>query len=208
VLASDVSGRLEVVVNGAKRILRPFNAVLLVLFAGCFLTASPQSQPSDSLIVKAKGHGSMTSAVDKREITSALIVLRQNGTVLVTVAADLQLQAEGTWKASTASSEEILLKITGGALRGEVTGSGTLVLTGDRKSIKELTLDLKSSDGQEIAVTFAGGDSELVGHGLGTLGASLQVMSNLREVQNPGELCKRIPQRCRERSQAIRLAEY
>lgn len=170
-------GIAEVVVNGAKRILRPFNAVLVVLFAGCLLTASPQLQPSDSLIVTAKGNGSMTSAVDSRKITSALIVLRQNGTLLVTVTADIQLQAEGTWKASTASPEEFLLKITGGAVRGEVTGSGTLVLTSDRKSIKELTLDLKSSDGQEISVTFVAGDSESVGKGLGTLGALLQVVS-------------------------------
>ena len=176
-LARDVSGRLEVVVNGAKRMLRPFNAVLVVLFAGCLLTASPQTQPSDSLIVTAKGHGSMTSAVDSRKITSALIVLRHDGTALITVTADLQLQAEGTWKASTASPQEFLLKITGGAVRGEVTGSGRVVLTSDRKSIQELTLDLKSSDGQEIAVTFAAGDSEPVAKGLGTLGASLQVVS-------------------------------
>ena len=169
-------GIAEVDVNGAKRILRPFYAVLLVLFAGSLLTASPQSQPSDSLVVTAKGHGSMSSAVDSRKITSALIVLRQNGTLLVTVSADLQLQAEGTWKASTASTEEIVLKINGGAVRGEVTGSGRLVLTDDRKSIKELTLDLKSSDGEKISVTFVGGDIESVG-GLGTLGASLQMMS-------------------------------
>jgi len=175
VLASDVSGIAEVVVNGARRILRPFNAVLVVLFAGCLLTASPQSQPSDSLIVTAKGHGVMTAAVDSRKITSALIVLRQNGTVLITVTADLQLQAEGTWKASTASPEEFLLKITGGAVRGEVTGSGRVVLTSDRKSIKELTLDLKSSDGQEIAIKFVAGDSESVGKGLGTLGASFKL---------------------------------
>ena len=162
----------EVVVNGAKRILRPFNVVLVVLFAGCLLTASPQSQPSDSLVLTAKGHGSMSSVVDSRKITSALIVLRQNGTLLVTVTADLQLQAEGTWKASTASPEEFLLEITGGAVRGEVTGSGTLVLTIDRKSIKELRLDLKSSDGQEISVTFVAGDSESMGKGLGRFGVS------------------------------------
>jgi len=119
----------------------------------------------------------MTSAVDSRKITSALIVLRHDGTALITVTADLQLQAEGTWKASTASPQEFLLKITGGAVRGEVTGSGRVVLTSDRKSIQELTLDLKSSDGQEIAVTFAAGDSEPVAKGLGTWGASLQVVS-------------------------------
>ena len=96
----------------------------------------------------------MTSAVDERKITSALVILRQNGTVLITVTADLQLQAEGTWKASASSPEEILLKITGGVLKGEMTGSGKLLLTSDRKSFKELTMNVKLSDGQEVTVTF------------------------------------------------------
>jgi hypothetical protein len=102
----------------------------------------------------ANGHGKLSSVVDERKITSALIVLRQNGTVLVTVTADLLLQAEGTWKATATSPEEIDLKITGGAVKGEVIGSGKLLLTSDRKSIKELTINLTSSDGQEISVTF------------------------------------------------------
>ena len=102
----------------------------------------------------------ITSAVEEREITSALVVLRQNGTVLIAVCADLQLQAEGTWKASTSSPDEILLKITGGVLRGELTGSGKLLLTSDKKSFKKLRVDVKTSDGQEITVTFAADDSE------------------------------------------------
>jgi len=128
--------------------------VLLVLFAGFLLPVSAQSQESESLIIKAKGHGKLSLAVDERKITSALVVLRPNGTALITVTADLLLQAEGTWKATDSSPEEIVLKITGGAVRGEVMGSGKLLLTGDRKSMKELTIDLRSSDGQEISVTF------------------------------------------------------
>ena len=140
--------------NRLKRILRPYNAVLLVLFAGFLLPVSAQSQESESLIIKAKGQGKLSLAVDERKITSALVVLRPNGTVLITVTADLLLQAEGTWKASASSSQEIDLKIIGGAVKGEVIGSGKLLLTGDRKSMKELTIDLRSSDGQEISVTF------------------------------------------------------
>jgi hypothetical protein len=146
--------------NKLKRVLGSYNAVLLVLFAGFLFPVYAQSQESESLILTAKGHGMMSSAVDERKITSSLVVLRQNGTVLVTVTADLLLQAEGTWKASTASPEEIILKITGGAVKGELIGSGKLVLTSDRKSIKELTVNLTSSDGQEISVTFVGEASE------------------------------------------------
>jgi len=51
----------------------------------------------------AKGHGTISSAVDELKITSAPVVLREDGTVLITVCAEMQLQAEGTWKASNSS---------------------------------------------------------------------------------------------------------
>ena len=147
--------------NRPKRILRPWNAVSLLLFAGFLLPVSAQSVDLESLIVSATGHGKLSSVVEERKITSALVVLRQNGTVLITVTADLQLQAEGTWKATASSPEEIVLEITGGAVRGEVIGSGKLLLTSDRKSMKELTINLRSSDGQEISVTFVAEAAEL-----------------------------------------------
>jgi hypothetical protein len=139
------------------------NMLLLVLFAGFFLPVAAHSQEVESLIATAKGHGVMTTAVDEVKITGALVVLRQNGTMLITINAGLQLLAEGTWKANASSPEEILLEITGGALRGEMTGSGKLFLTSDRKAIKELTVNVKSPDGQQISVTFAADDSEPCG---------------------------------------------
>ena len=143
-----------------KRILRPNNAVFLLLFAGLLLRVSAQTRESEPLIIKAKGHGKMISVVDDRKITSALVVLRPDGTALITVTAEVLLQAQGTWKATAGSPREIDLKITGGAVQGEVIGSGKLLLTGDRKSMKELTVDLRSSDGQDIAVTFVAEASE------------------------------------------------
>jgi hypothetical protein len=143
-----------------KRILRPHKALWLVLFAGSLLPVSAQSQQLESLTATAKGHGMITSAVEEREITSALVVLRKNGTLLITVTAELNLQAEGTWKASASSADEIVLKITGGALKGEMSGSGKLLLTSDGKSIRQLTINLKTVDGSEIKVTFAADDSE------------------------------------------------
>ena len=150
----------EVIMNRFKRIVRPYQAVLLVLFAGCLLPVSAQSVELESLIISAKGHGKMSSVVDDQKITSALVVLRQNGTVLITVTADIQLQAEGTWQATDSSSEELVLKITGGAVKGEVNGSGRLLLASDRKSMKELTLKITATNGQEISVTFVADDSE------------------------------------------------
>jgi hypothetical protein len=143
-----------------KQIVRPYNAVLLVLFAGFLLPVSAQSQEPEPLIVKAKGHGILSSLVDERKTTAALVVLRHDGTVMITVTADIQLLAEGTWKASASSPEEILLRITGGVLKGEMIGSGKLLLTSDRKSIKELRIDVTTIDGREIMVIFIGDESE------------------------------------------------
>jgi len=146
--------------NRLKRITRWHHILKLVLIAGFIFPVSAQSQKSGSLTATGKGHGKISSTVDEREITSALIFLRENGTFLLALSADLQLQAEGTWKASTSSPEEILLKITGGVLKGEMTGSGKLLLTSDRASIKKLTANVKTVDGREITVTFAADDSE------------------------------------------------
>jgi len=148
--------------NSVKRLLRPYNALLLVvvLVGGLLLPLSARSQELESLTATAKGHGVVSSPVDEREITSALVVLRPNGTLLISLTAELQLRAEGTWSTTASSPDAILLKITGGVLKGEMTGSGALLLTSDRKSFKELTMNVKLSDGQKVAVTFVADDSE------------------------------------------------
>ena len=161
VLFGEVTiGISEAIMYRLKRILRPYNALWLVLFAGSLLPVSAQSQQLESLTATAKGHGMIRSAAEELEITSAVVVLRKNGTLLITVTAELQLQAEGTWKASASSPDEILLKITGGALKGEMSGSGKLLLTSDRKSFRQLTVNLKTVHGLEIKVTFVADDSE------------------------------------------------
>ena len=146
--------------NRLKRILRPYNALLLVLFAGSLLPVSAQSQELESLTATAEGHGVISSPVDEQEITSALVFLRQNGTALIAIYADVQLQAEGTWSTSASSPGEILLKITGGVLKGEMKGSGKLLLTSDRTSLKKLTMNVRLSDGQEVTVTFVADAAE------------------------------------------------
>lgn len=91
--------------------------LLMLVVVGFFLPASAQSQTLESLTATAKGHGRIISATDEREVTAALVVLRENGTALIAIYADVQLQAEGTWSTSASSPEEILLKITGGSLK-------------------------------------------------------------------------------------------
>ena len=139
--------------NKLKRRLQWNIAPLMLLVLEAFLPMSAHQQ-LESLTATAKGHGRISSAVDEWKITSALIVLRENGTFLIAVTADIQLQAEGTWTLSDSSPEEILLKITGGVLKGEMTGSGKPFLTSDRKSFKRFTFNVKPIDGREITVTF------------------------------------------------------
>ena len=86
----------ETIMYRLKRILRRYNAVLLVLLAGALLPVSAQSNQLESLTATVKGHGTLSLTGEKLEISSALVVLRKNGTLLITVTAELQLQAEGT----------------------------------------------------------------------------------------------------------------
>jgi hypothetical protein len=133
---------------------------MILLFAQFFLPTSTQGQNVDSLTAVANGHGVITNAVEERKFTGVVAVLRQDGTVVITLISDLQLQAQGTWSASDSSPEEILLKITGGELSGSATGTGKLLLSNDRKSIKELAIKGRLFDGREIAVTFVADASE------------------------------------------------
>ena len=146
--------------NRLKRTQQLGNALVILLFAGLLASASAQSEETESVIVSGKGHGVITSADEKAEITKALVVLRKNGNAKVIVIADLQLQLQGSWKANTDSAEKILLTITGRAVDADLEGSGTLLLTNDRKSLKELTIKAKSADGLEITVSFIADNSE------------------------------------------------
>jgi len=145
--------------NGLKRVLQRYG-ILLVVLAQFFLPAYAQGQKCDSLTAVAKGYGVIADTFEERKLTGALVVLRQDGTALITLYSDLQLQAQGTWSPSDSSPEQILLKITGGELSGNMSGTGKLLLSQDRKSIRSLTIKGRSFDGREIAVTFVAAASE------------------------------------------------
>lgn len=155
-LPSVATGLILLLIVGFKRTRQRHYLLLILLFAQLCLPASGQSQQSEPIRAFARGHGSIVSAGEERKFTSARVVLRQDGTVLIALYSDLQLQAQGTWSASNSSPEEILLKVTGGEVSGNVTGTGKLLLSDGRKFIKELTIKGKFFDGREIVVTFFG----------------------------------------------------
>ena len=125
-------------------------------------SVSAQAQQDESVTVYGKGHGSIVSTVDNRNITAALVVLRPNGTATITLISDLQLHAEAEWRASKYLAEEIELKIIGGELSRNASGSGKLVLTDDRKAIKELSVKAKSFDGRELTLTFIADNADSI----------------------------------------------
>ena len=145
--------------NRLKLLMGWHSTLLILLFAQVLLPVYAQGQELDSSTVVAKGHGVIADALEERKFTAALAVLRQDGTVLITLISDLQLQAQGTWSVG-ASPEEILLTITGGDVNGNATGTGKLLLSDDRTSIKELTIKGKTFDGREIAIKFVAAASE------------------------------------------------
>lgn len=140
--------------NRLKLLMGRHITLLILLFAQFLLPASAQGQNPDSLTIVAQGHGVIADGFEERKFTGALVVLRQDGTMLTTLSSEFQLQAQGTWSESKSSPEEILLKITGSEVSGNATGVGKLLLTHDRKFIKKLTIKGKLLDGREIVITF------------------------------------------------------
>jgi hypothetical protein len=154
------TGMILLLIVGFKRPARRYNLLLILLFAQFVLPATVQSQETESINLFAKGHGSIVSAVEDRKISAALVVLRRNGDVVIRLFSDLQLQIQGTWSVSDSSPQEIQVKITGGELAGNANGSGKVLLSNDRRSITELAITGKSSNGCDLTIRFTADRSD------------------------------------------------
>jgi hypothetical protein len=149
---------MEAIMKTRKQ-LSPWPRMLMIVFAALLLSVAAQAQ-GDAVTLHGKGHGKISSTLEERNITAVLVVLRPNGTALITLISDLQLQADADWSASKTSSAEIELKITGGELSGNWSGSGKLILSNDRKSIKGLTIKGQSFDERELTITFVADEAD------------------------------------------------
>ena len=121
---------------GFKRTRQRHYLLLILLFAQLCLPVSAQSQESEPILAFARGHGSIVSAVEEREFYAVLVVFREDGQALITIYSDLQLQARATWSATGSSPEVIQLKVTGGELNGNLSGTGKLLVSDDRMSLR------------------------------------------------------------------------
>ncbi len=119
------------------------------------LAVAAVAQQITSLNASAKGKGTITiSDIDKHELTSVRVVLKEEGAADLTFYADLQLAAQGSWSAGKSLKEGIDLKITGGVVSGNATGTGKLFLREDGKSIDKLNIKATSADGSNVTVDF------------------------------------------------------
>jgi hypothetical protein len=160
ILALVSAGMILLLILGIKRPGPRHNLLLILLFTQFVLPTPAQSPETESINLFAKGHGSIVSAVEDRKISAALVVLRRNGEAVIRLFSDLQLQVQGTWSVSDSSPQEIQLKITGGELGGNASGSGKILLSNDTKSITELAITGKSSNGCDLTIRFTANVSD------------------------------------------------
>ncbi len=125
--------------------------ILLIVF----ISVAVAAQQLTSLNASAKGKGIIkVSDIDQHKINSVMIILKESGDADFTFYTDLQLSAQGSWSVGESLSQGIDLKITGGVVSGNATGTGKLFLRKDGKSIDRLTIEAKSADGGKITVDF------------------------------------------------------
>jgi len=126
----------------------------LVTAIALLLSVVAGAQKITSLKTTAKGQGTIVSDIDKHEISSVMVILKENGEADLTFYTDLQLSAQGTWSIDESPGQGINLKITGGVVSGNANGTGKLFLRKDGKSIDKLNIQATSADGSKVTVEF------------------------------------------------------
>ena len=133
-----------------KRVAIGFGIALVVSISAFAVT-----QRITSFSGTAQGQGTLTVGRDKSKIKSVYINLKENGEADITLFTDLQLLAKGQWSAPADPSKGIPLKITGGIVDGSATGSGTLFLTADGKSLSKLNIQAKgAASSRKVIIEF------------------------------------------------------
>ena len=133
-------------------------AIVLMMWTQTSTSAAPQRITSFN--GTAKGQGTLTVGQERSRIKSVYINLKENGEADITLFTDLQLLAKGQWSASNDPAKGIALKITGGIVEGNATGSGTIFLTSDGKSVSKLSFQAKDAGSRKVTVQFVADKSQ------------------------------------------------
>jgi hypothetical protein len=140
--------------------IRLLGALAIVLMMWAQTSTSAARQRITSFSGTAKGQGTLTVGQERTKIKSVYLNLKENGEVDITLFTDLQLLATGQWIATDDPAKGIPLKITGGVVEGNATGSGTLFLNSDGKSISKLNFQAKGAGSRRVTVQFVADKSQ------------------------------------------------
>lgn len=124
-----------------------------------WLPMPASTQKLKSLTASAKGQGTLTvtdpgADERKRQLSSVVVTLRENGDAEIVIVTDMQLFARGRWTKPADLSQGIALKITGGTVAGNAKGTGKLFLRADGKTIDKLNFEATSSARSKVTVDF------------------------------------------------------
>jgi len=134
-----------------NKLIIPSTLLVFLLLGGITATA----QKITSFNGTAKGQGTVTVGdVDKHKIYAVAINLKENGEAEITLFTDLQLTGQARWSLAKDLGEGINLKITGGVVEGNATGTGKLFLSKDGKSIAKLNIQAQTGTGGKVIVQF------------------------------------------------------
>jgi len=143
------------VLKGVQHLKKSLSKVLIVAIALALPFTTVLAQRITSLNATAKGNGTISSGVEKFDLKSVMVILKENGEANFTFYTDLQLSGTGTWSAGKTLNDGIDLKITGGIVSGNAIGTGKLFLRTDGQSIDKLQINAKSKGGnRKITVNF------------------------------------------------------
>ena len=130
-------------------------ATALVLF----IPLLGHAQKIKSLMTSAKGRGTISvSNLSQQKINSILVILKEDGTVQITLYSDIQVLLQGDWSIGDPDDSTVELRITGGVVSNGGKGIGKLILRDDEKSIKSLSITGKSADNSTTSVEFVADD--------------------------------------------------
>ena len=126
--------------------------MLVTLFAASTLV---HGQQTNSKVISANGEGTIKIGREVFKVHAVVAKLFEDGTAELNLATDITIFINATWSAPGDFEKGIDLKVTGGATRGGVTGTGKLFLTNDRTSIVSLKLQaVNTVTRRNIEVSF------------------------------------------------------
>jgi len=121
--------------------------ILLTLLA---LASIAGGQEPKSLVASAKGEGTIKLGKEEFKIYAVVVKLFEDGKAEINLVTDITVLITGTWSRGDDTEKAIDLKITGNMTGGSLDGGGKLFLSGDRKSIAGLKLEVLNKISKKI----------------------------------------------------------